>query len=167
MGLVEVHMLGINKAIKYFKELGENIGDYSVLGMREGAEEIKKSINIVVPHKGIHLPEWGACYHNTFTVIVEEDFYRVRCGPTVPYVKILEKGTLATAGEFPAMTKQTKSGSYIVGQQMIFRGIPAIFHLRGRPLEPRGYLHQSVSHALANIRDQVISWIRDGVRMGR
>lgn len=163
---LEIKIKGIPRAVAKIKKITRQIPEKSMEGMITSSEAIKDSIAQVVPHSGTHLKAGtiGVCYHSEFEVNPNYSALEVVCGPVAPYVKILEYGSLATAGEFPFRYRMTKRGKFIIGQWMMFRGILDTFWLRKGPLEPKRYLILSVQNAIERIKEIMLFHLSEATR---
>jgi len=161
---LEVTITGLNEAISFFHRLGPNLEVDMYEGMLEAARHLDAGINEVVPHKGYHLDKSGADYH-IFKIEEYPNIPEIRCGPSAPYVPILEFGSAAMLGEFQPVYRTTKQGQMLVGLRFTYEGIPDVFFLRpGAEYPAKHYLARSLGRAWSRMVNAIIEAARRAVR---
>lgn len=163
--MIRIGLIGLREAIQYFQGLSNKVLDYAMEGMERGAGEIQLAMDVVIPHSTM-IAVRGFCVHSEYVTIVDKAAKTVRCGTRVPYIKILEYGSEATAGEFPYYTIGTKSGRTILGQFFDYLGQRWMFYLRGkpRPLKPFRYMRRTLKFAILPVKQIITEAVKYALR---
>lgn len=161
---LDITIKGLREAIQFFDRLGPNLEIDLYEGMLEAAGALSSSIVATVPHRGTHLTKSGADYH-IFRIEEKPNILEISCGPTAPYVPILEYGSAAVAGEYEPRWIDTKIGQRLVGLYFTFQGALDTFWLRkGKHIRAYFYLRNSLEHAWDRMKMLIINSAKRAVR---
>jgi len=161
---LETVITGLREAISFFDKLGPNLEIDVYEGMLEAAGELSGSIDRTVPHRGTHLIKSGADYH-IFRIEENPNIPEIRCGPTAPYVPILEYGSAAMQGEFEPVYRITKQGQLLIGLRFVYQGASDIFYLAGgKHIRAFNYLRDSVINGWERMKLKIVESAKRAVR---
>jgi len=159
---LDITISGLIEAIGFFNRLRSNLITDAYYGMLDATGAISDAIDTVVPHRGVHLGTSGADYH-IFAVEEYPNRNIIRCGPTAPYVPILEYGSEAVIGEFEPRYVDTKTGQRLIGYWFSWRGTRDTFWLR-RHIPAFRYLERSINLAFDRVVNIIVEAVKRAVR---